>query len=194
MRRLALLLSFAPFTLLAWSADGHRQVADIAWTKLTPAVLAKLGKILAAGEPTFTPMSNDVRESFRQASTWSDFIKGTKPSVYDDMIKANNTRFEPNIESTPGNEGVRCKTWHYYDVPIRYRGAEPAVRPSNALVALTFPSTKPPVSINSPTPASESNPSGCIGSTTSWVTSTSRSTAPVTTSTMRLETMAETSS
>jgi hypothetical protein len=138
MRRLALLLCLAPSALFAWSGDGHMQVADIAWTKLTPAVQAKLAKILAAGEPTFTPVNGDVREAFRKSATWSDFIKGTKPSVYDEMIKANNRRFEPNIESTPGNEGVKCKTWHYYDIPIRYRGAEPQVRPSNALVALGF--------------------------------------------------------
>ena len=138
MRRLALLLCLAPSALFAWSGDGHTQVADIAWTKLTPAVQAKLAKILAAGEPTFTPVNGDVREAFRKSATWSDFIKGTKPSVYDEMIKANNRRFEPNIESTPGNEGVKCKTWHYYDIPIRYRGAEPQVRPSNALVALGF--------------------------------------------------------
>lgn len=138
MRRLALLLCLAPSALFAWSGDGHMQVADIAWTKLTPAVQAKLGKILAAGEPTFTPVNDDVREAFRKSATWADFIKGTKPSVYDDMIKANNTRFEPNIESTPGNEGVKCKTWHYYDVPIRYRGTEPTVRPSNALAAMNF--------------------------------------------------------
>lgn len=138
MRRLALTLCLLPSTLFAWSGDGHMQVADIAWTRLTPGVQAKLAKILAAGEPTFTPVDGNVRESFRKAGTWADFIKGTKPSVYENLITSYNRKFEPDIESTPGNEGVKCKTWHYYDVPIRYKGEEPKVRPSNALNALNL--------------------------------------------------------
>ena len=45
------LLTFAALALpafsFAWSGDGHQQIADIAWTKLTPAVRAKVEKMLA---------------------------------------------------------------------------------------------------------------------------------------------------
>lgn len=137
LKNLAIYFALAPAVVSAWSGDGHIQIADIAWTKLTPKAQQRVAEILAAGEPTFRPMNGNVRDAFGKAATWSDYIKGKNESIYDDLITTYNRKFEPNIEST-GSEGVRCKTWHYYDIPIRYKGAEPKVRPSNALVALNL--------------------------------------------------------
>jgi hypothetical protein len=141
MRKLALALCFLPVVTFAWSGDGHIQIADIAWTKLTPAAQARLTTILNAGEPTFRPFDKNTRNAFRQSANFADYIKGNKKSIYEDTIVTMNRRFEPEIEST-GREGDRCKTWHYYDVPIRYKGTMPSIRPSNALVALNLAITE----------------------------------------------------
>ena len=119
-----------------WGADGHKQIADIAWTKLTPTAKAKLEKILNAGEPSFQIRGSDVRGAFDDASTFCDYMKNKTDTIYEEIIPGMNSRFNANIESI-GREGNRCKTWHYYDVPIRYSGTPPEIDPSNANAALT---------------------------------------------------------
>lgn len=135
MRCLPFLLVFAPSVVLAWGGDGHSQIADIAWTKLSATAKSKLAKILDAGEPRFRITAGNVRESFRNAANFCDFMKGNENTIFEDIIPAMNSRFDPNIASH-GREGVRCKMWHYYDVPIRYTGKQPAVDPSNANAAM----------------------------------------------------------
>jgi hypothetical protein len=137
MRCLPLLLALIPSAVFAWGGDGHSQIADIAWTKLTPAAKTKIAKILEAGEPKFRPTGGDARDAFRNSATFCDYMKGKTDTVYEDIIPAMNSRFNPNIASI-GSEGSRCKTWHYYDVPIRYTGKEPAVDSSNAYVAVNL--------------------------------------------------------
>lgn len=135
MRFLPLVLALAPSVVFAWGADGHKQIADIAWTKLSPTAKAKLQKILDAGEPSFRIRGTDVRAAFDDASTFCDYMKSKTDTIYEDIIPTMNSRFNANI-SAQGNEGVRCKTWHYYDLPIRYTGSTPEIDPSNADVAL----------------------------------------------------------
>lgn len=135
MRFLPFLVALVPSMLFAWGGDGHKQIADIAWTKLTPTAKAKLGKILEAGETSFRIVGGDVRDSFRNSATFCDYMKGKTDTIYEDIIPAMNSRFNPNIEAI-GKEGVRCKTWHYYDIPIRFTGKDPAVDKSNADAAV----------------------------------------------------------
>jgi hypothetical protein len=135
MRALVFLVALAPTLVLAWGNDGHIQVADIAWSLMTPQARAKAAKILEAGEPTFRPLEGNVRDAFGRSATFCDYMKGRTNTIFEDMIPGMNSMFEKGIEGT-GNEGVRCKTWHYYDIPIKFTGATPQVRPSNALVAL----------------------------------------------------------
>ncbi len=135
MRFLPLLVALVPSMIFAWGGDGHKQIADIAWTKLTPTAKAKLAKILDAGETSFRVVGGDVRDSFRNSSTFSDYMKGKMDTIYEDIIPGMNSRFNKNIESI-GKEGIRCKTWHYYDIPIRFTGKAPEVDSSNAEVAL----------------------------------------------------------
>ena len=137
MRFLPVLVALIPSALFAWGGDGHKQVADIAWTKLTPTAKAKLAKILDAGETSFRVVGGDVRDSFRSSATFCDYMKNKTDTIYEDIIPAMNSKFNPNIESI-GREGNRCKTWHYYDVPIRYTGKVPEIDPSNADAALRF--------------------------------------------------------
>lgn len=138
MRFMLLAVAILPGLAHAWSGDGHAQIADIAWVKLTPKAQEAIGKILAAGEPKFRPLGGDVRAAFRDSATFPDYIKNlNNVTAYEDVITAMNVRFMPNIASI-GNEGVRCKTWHYYDIPIRYKSTPEAVLPSNANVALNL--------------------------------------------------------
>lgn len=135
MRNLLFAVALLPSLAMSWGGDGHAQIADIAWTKLTPKAQTSIAKILAAGEPKYRPLGGDVRLAFRDSANFADYIKGNQNTAFEDIIGVMNAQFMPNITSI-GNEGVRCKTWHYYDVPIRYQGATPEVLPSNALVAL----------------------------------------------------------
>lgn len=135
MRLVPFFVLALPTLTLAWSGDGHQQIADIAWTKLTPTAKAKIEKILNAGEPKFQVGANGVRDAFRYSATFCDYMKNKNDTIFEDIIPTMNSRFNANVASL-GNEGSRCKTWHYYDEPIRYQGAKPEIDPSNADVAL----------------------------------------------------------
>jgi S1/P1 Nuclease len=122
----------------AWDATGHQQVADIAWAQLTPEAKKAVGQILMAGDPQFRPASTaeaDVRAAFRKAATFPDVIKGDRTTDYEAIIPDMNLTFFKKDKPNPANnEHVLCKTWHYYDTPIRAAGAHP-VEDSNALNA-----------------------------------------------------------
>lgn len=125
----------------AWSGRGHEQVADVAWTQLTPEVKQEIAKILNAGDSDFRPFGegdSDVRAAFRKAAVWPDWIKGNTGGAYEDQIKVWNEMFQPgyNPDDTD-REAHRCKRWHYFDVPIHFQGKKPEVEGSNALIALT---------------------------------------------------------
>ncbi len=122
---------------MAWSGDGHQQIADIAWTKLSSTAKAKIEKILNAGEPKFQVGAQGVRDAFRYSSTFCDYMKNKNDTVFEDIIPAMNSRFNAKISSV-GAEGSRCKTWHYYDLPIRFQGATPEIDPSNGNAALNL--------------------------------------------------------
>lgn len=123
----------------AWDETGHLQVADIAWTRLNDKAKKEIGAILMAGDPITRPatMSDaDVRAAFRKAAVFPDTIKFTKTTIYEDSIDAmNKTFFVTHPPDPKDNEDVRCKTWHYFDVPIRDKGTH-APKESNALAAL----------------------------------------------------------
>jgi len=131
--------------VLAWDAAGHRQVADIAWAKLTPHAKSEITAILMAGDPQFRPVSDkeeDVREAFRKSATFPDVIKGDRTTQYEDIIPKMNLLFFTTEKPDPANsEDVLCKTWHYFDVPIRDKGNHPAPE-SNALNALKMARTE----------------------------------------------------
>ena len=131
----------------AWDAVGHMQVADIAWTQLTPHAKSEIAAILMQGEPRYRPVSDkeaDVRDAFRKASLYADVIKGDRTTQYETMIPKMNALFFVLAKPDPNNrEDELCKTWHYYDTPIRDKtqGAHP-VDLSNALNALTLARTQ----------------------------------------------------
>lgn len=126
---------------VAWDAKGHEQIADIAWTKLTPHAKSEITAILMAGDPGFRPASmseTDVRAAFDKAATFADVIKGDRTTTYEQKIQEMNPIFFVKSKPDPNNrEDSLCKTWHYYDTPIRDKGDHPAPE-SNALQALTL--------------------------------------------------------
>ena len=125
----------------AWWPKGHEQVADIAWTRLSESTKKEVALVLKAGEPEFRPASDsepDVRAAFRKAATCSDWVKDHKEGIFEEWIQTWNAKFQPGYDPTDTNrEAHRCKRWHYFDVPVRFKGEKPGVEGSNALVAMT---------------------------------------------------------
>jgi hypothetical protein len=63
----------------AWGPGGHPQVADIAWTRLSPTARTKIKSILFAGDNSIKPdddSEGEVRNSFRKGANFPDVIKG----------------------------------------------------------------------------------------------------------------------
>ncbi|MBV9850933.1 MAG: S1/P1 nuclease [Armatimonadetes bacterium] len=139
---LALALCGLTGTAPAWDSAGHEQIADVAWTKLTPHAKKEVAAILAAGDPSFRPTGSTaaaVRRAFDLAATFPDYLKTHTDTLYEPLVGPMNARWQPHLDPlTTDREAFRCRTWHYYDTPIRFTGAVPAVKASNALVALTL--------------------------------------------------------
>ena len=111
---------------LAWNSTGHEQVADIAWPRLTQQTKNRISDILmAAGDATFRQVGNSSaarRNAFRIAATFPDFIK-THSSSYDSVIPGMNHLWHPETDPLVSpHEKEKCKSWHYYDTPIRFSG------------------------------------------------------------------------
>ena len=124
----------------AGNSPGHEQVADIAWSQLTPQTRQQVGAILAAGDPQFRPASAneaDVRRAFRKAATFPDEIKTNEHTLYESQVKAFNQQFD--LQGVAVSQRVRCKSWHFLDKPIRDSGHHaPKDAESNANAALTL--------------------------------------------------------
>jgi hypothetical protein len=128
--------------VLAWDAVGHTQIADIAWSKLTPHAKSEITAILMQGDPRYRPVSekeSDVRDAFRRASVYADVIKGDRTTQYEEIIPKMNLLFFTTAKPDPKNrEDELCKTWHYYDTPIRDKAGNHPAPESNALKAMTM--------------------------------------------------------
>ena len=68
---LALALTFVPTDALAWGAQGHRLVARIAETRLTPQTQAEVDRLLAA-EPDPT---------LHAIAPWADQLRAKDPDL-----------------------------------------------------------------------------------------------------------------
>jgi hypothetical protein len=141
------LLVFALATAApGWNATGHEQIAEIAWTRLNDRAKGEVREILLAGDEAFRPRggsASSLRSAFRRAATFPDVIKGNQNTAYEPIIEEMNGKWDPIQDPhVSPNEKVRCKSWHYYDTPVRFTGAEPGLADSNALNALTFARTE----------------------------------------------------
>jgi hypothetical protein len=108
---------------------------------LTARTKEEVSVILDAGDSGFRPASKtpeDVRAAFRKAATWADWVKDHNDGDFEGMLTEWNAKFQPGyMADDPDREAHRCRRWHYYDLPIRYKGDKPGVEPSNALTALS---------------------------------------------------------
>ena len=77
----------------AWGDRGHRAIADIAWTELTPAAREHAAQLLAHAPELATPAC--PVGSFEDGATWADCIR---------------SRYHDRYSST--------SSWHYVDVSI----------------------------------------------------------------------------
>lgn len=156
-------ICLAPIAIVAsaqaWGSLGHRQIADIAWSRLNHTAKVNIAKILIFGDTVMNrdkdqafsipnqPITDEflektVRPIFDDCATWPDAIKGGKSKQFEAKITEDNLEspgVHPPASGTAGEE-VRCKTWHYYDMPIAPKSAtEPTnARESNAIRALAL--------------------------------------------------------
>jgi S1/P1 Nuclease len=129
---------------LAWNGPGHMLVADIAWAALAgaPAVRNAIKAILQKAKGGFEPAGNSdsqVQDAFDYAATFSDHIKVPDTTEYEQLVLAMNPAFWPNgqPEVAAGKEGMRCRSWHFYDTPINlpHGNPPPHIYPSNLIVS-----------------------------------------------------------
>jgi len=77
----------------AWGNRGHRAIADIAWTQLTPAARHEVAELLAAAPALATPVC--PVGSFEDGATWADCVR---------------SKYHYRFAAT--------STWHYVDVSV----------------------------------------------------------------------------
>jgi hypothetical protein len=77
----------------AWGDRGHRAIADITWTQLTPSARHQITELLAAAPALATPACS--AGSFEDGATWADCVR----SNYHERFAA-------------------TSTWHYVDVSV----------------------------------------------------------------------------
>lgn len=146
MFRRLIVLAFVTCSCLAsaWDETGHKVVARVAWDTLAKTEKGRAARdafmrILMKGDDAFAPADvNDV-EAFTDAANWADVIKRNYNSPLAALADKYNDETYP--VDFPGREkdgeNTRCKTWHYYDVPLNLpAGTTPFDRPSNAKKAL----------------------------------------------------------
>lgn len=129
----------------AWWFEGHAQVADIAWTRLNPRAKTAIAEILRLGPEAYRPKSDaedDVRAAFAKASGFADDIKNDRqvPPEYSTLLPQMNRLFFDGDPPANDNEANRCKTWHYFDVPLNVPTGVtvPPRRTSSILIAYPY--------------------------------------------------------
>jgi len=139
------LLTIQSAPVFGWFFEGHAQIADIAWTRLTPRARAAITDILKLGPQAYRPKSDseaDVRAAFARASGFADDIKNDRqtPAEYSVLLPQMNRLFFDGEPPANDNEANRCKTWHYYDVPLRLPEGvtAPPRRTSSILIAYPY--------------------------------------------------------
>src|SRR6188768_4181751 len=105
----------------AWNATGHKTIALIAYNQLTPAVRARVDRLLMQ-HPDYPkwiaviPVRDRGRVAFLEASVWPDTIR------YDGRFHADNARPTPNIKGLPPGAQARHTSWHYMNLPFSIDG------------------------------------------------------------------------
>jgi hypothetical protein len=105
---------FVCASLEAWNAAGHRTIAYIAYSQLSPQVRVRADTLLRS-HPDYPRWVRDVPPAerpltaFLHASTWADEIR-SDPSYHNEPREA--------PPSTEAPDHFRHQNWHYVDEPI----------------------------------------------------------------------------
>jgi hypothetical protein len=128
----ALLSLLVPGLLPAWNDAGHRTIAFLAYSHLTPTAKARAGEILRKHPDFASVLSPDPkvppydasRNAFVIAATWPDLIR-------------NDPRFgasAPPVNSFPDTD--RHTAWHFINTPVPPRFSSQPMDTDNAVTAL----------------------------------------------------------
>ena len=127
----------------AFDGAGHMQIADIAWVTLAGSAVtrAAIAAILKKARGQFKLSSDDptaARDAFDLAATFPDIIKNSTKTPYESLIPAMNLLFwDQEAANAEGREGTRCRSWHFFDTPIKVpAGVVPHLPDSNLVAAV----------------------------------------------------------
>jgi hypothetical protein len=131
MRRALLIGVLCSATLLAnradaWWDEGHMQVAAVAYSRLTPAVRAKVDALIKLN-PQYQswihgwPADKVAEYAFVRASTWADDIKKPEMGYINDGNKSNGPDARRNIGYY---DHLMHKYWHYKDIGFSTDGTQ----------------------------------------------------------------------
>lgn len=123
---LSILLVLQPVASEAWAPIGHMAVCYVAYSRLTPAIKARVAELLKLNPdypvwnrqlPAGTSSEDHDRMIFMMAAAWADDIKGAA-NYTDDGPDA----FTPDGASSSQNIGYsdlfRHQYWHFVDMPF----------------------------------------------------------------------------
>ena len=120
-------------SVIAWNDTGHRAIAFLAYSHLTPKARARVAAILRA-HPDFASIlsrgastaPHDVdRNAFVTAATWPDIIRG-------------DPRFGNGAKPLPGFPDMERHTnWHFINVPIPAEFSNQPIEADNAVTQLS---------------------------------------------------------
>lgn len=111
-------------TAWGWDSDGHMQVAEIAWKRLTPASRTRVSTLLKLNPNysawiTKVPAAKRNQVAFVMAATWPDFIKTAEGYI-------NDSDTAPQVPASSQNIGysdlLQHRYWHFIDTPFSRDG------------------------------------------------------------------------
>lgn len=122
----------------AWDDAGHRAIAAIAYSRLTPKARARVDALIARHPDYESVFLKDApsdpaeraAHAFAMAATWPDFIKGDHRFWNDGRKDATPTAPLPGFPDTRQH-----RNWHYVDIPFSPDGT--ALKDAEAPNALT---------------------------------------------------------
>jgi hypothetical protein len=135
-------LALAVTPVFGWNSHGHRTVAAVSWSKLTPKTKARITELLKLN-PYYGKWEEKVPKGatqdehdeiiFIMAATWPDEIRARGSGYVHDSPKL--------LSATPSDYADKKlhTYWHFYDRPLSVDGTPlPAVATPNALTAIAF--------------------------------------------------------
>jgi S1/P1 Nuclease len=112
------------FSAWSWDSDGHIQVAEIAWRRLTTASRTRVSTLLKLN-PNYhgwianLPAAKRNHVAFVIAATWPDFIKSAQGYTNDSDTPPPGSASSQNIGYS---DHLQHRYWHFIDTPFSTDG------------------------------------------------------------------------